>query len=165
MPHAAALDVPGLTPGDVMSVFRITKSENRNEVHYGLRVDEDCAPRTAKPLQPYWRMHERGSDILEPLLAIERGAYGVGPQTQTRSGDGRIVTRTALASVPERVLRIVSQATRAGCEASAITRIADEPEARLTRIHVTLMAFAMIDHIELLGHAPDGRVVRERIRR
>lgn len=160
---AGALAVPGLAAGDVVSVFRVTKSENRNEVHYGLRVDRACTPRSETPLAAYWRMLERGPSAVESLAAHEARAYGIGPQQRVRAGE-RIELRTTLSAVPTRALRIVAVAQAGGCSAGAFTQIGAASLAQLDVIHVVTAGFGMIDHLELVGHTADGRVVRELLR-
>jgi hypothetical protein len=44
----------------VQSIFFIAKSENKNQVHYGIRLDEACSPAGDSPMFAYWRMLERG---------------------------------------------------------------------------------------------------------
>lgn len=158
--QAGALSVPGLAGGDAMSVFRVIKSENRNEVHYGLRVDAACSPRSEAPLVAYWRMFERGPSAIEGLAAHEGRAYGIGPQRLVRVGE-RVELQTTLYAVPTRALRIIAVAQQGGCRAGAFTRIGAATLAQLDAVHVVTAGFGLIDHLELLGHTADGRVVRE----
>src|SRR5215471_13225370 len=63
-------------PGDIPSVFFIAKSQNRNQVHYGIRLDRSCRPSGERPVFAYWRMLENHGE-LEPLLPVETTAYGL----------------------------------------------------------------------------------------
>ena len=146
---------------ELTAVFFIDKSHNRNQVVYGLALDRDCGFRTARPIQAFWRMRERGEGETEPLLAIEQRAYGLGPQEIIeRRGDGGTVVVT-MRAVPEREL--VFAARRAGerCEVLATTSI-DGREAVLSRVYVKTW-FLGVSWIALEGLA-DGSPVREVLR-
>jgi Domain of unknown function (DUF4833) len=101
---------------DVASVFHVAKSENRNQVHYGIHLDESCAPVGGAPLFAYWRMLERGPAAIEPLLQREVGAYGVAEQRVLERGPDGGKTSVRLRALPARP--IVIQSTRRGeaCE-------------------------------------------------
>ena len=73
---------------DVASVFYVAKSENRNQVHYGVHLDASCSPVGTAPVFPYWRMLEHGPLAAEPLLQREVDAYGVAEQHVTERGHG-----------------------------------------------------------------------------
>jgi hypothetical protein len=154
----------GPEPGrSIGSVFFVAKSENRNQVHYGVSLDRDCAPTGAAPVFAYWRMRERGPLATEPLLSREVPAYGVAePQRITRSETGgRVVFR--LNALQKRMIAIDTAPDGAGCTATAKVMIAGEA-ASLTSVFVQLRWPFGVDHLELSGHAiPDGRAVRERL--
>ena len=65
---------------ELPSVMVISKSSNRNEVHYAVRVDEACAPAPNAPVRAYWRMKERGPDVTEGLTDRERAVVGIATQ-------------------------------------------------------------------------------------
>ena len=71
---------------EIASVFFVAKSENRNQVHYGVRLDSRCVPVGDRPVFAYWRMFERGPGATEALLPIEVGAYGVVEQHVVSQG-------------------------------------------------------------------------------
>ena len=60
-------------PHDVTMLF--SKRENKNEVVYAVHLDENCAPAGATPVFAFWRMHEKGPAVIEPLLDREQRAY------------------------------------------------------------------------------------------
>lgn len=170
MTSAAALFVPplarGAAPGietrTVDSVFFVAKSENKNQVHYGIRLDEACMPIGANPVFAYWRMFEHGPLATEPLLARELPAYGVGSQRLERSGAGARVVLT-LNALPKRPIVIESTVGAATCTARATIPIGGVP-ASLGRVFVQLRWPFGVDHLMLEGRASgDGRVVRERV--
>jgi hypothetical protein len=150
---------------DVRSVFLVAKSENRNQVHYGLRVDAGCAPLGDEPVYAYWRMLERGPLATEPLLAIERPAYGFAEQLRLERGERGGAVRVRLAAMPDRPI-VVQSAVRDGvCAASTATTIAGVP-ASLESVFVQLRWPFGVAHMIVAGRAlADGRELRERIAR
>jgi hypothetical protein len=150
---------------DLRSVFLIAKSENKNQVHYGLRVDGACAPLGEEPVYAYWRIFERGPLATEPLLAIERPAYGFAEQRPLDRGERGGAVRVRLAAMPDRPI-VVQSAVRDGvCAASSATTIAGVP-ASLESVYVKLKWPFGVAHMIVTGRAlADGSEVRERIAR
>jgi len=64
-------------------------------------------------------------------------------------------------SRPRSEAPLIAVAQQGGCRAGAFTRIGAATLAQLDAVHVVTADFGMIDHLELLGHTADGRVVRE----
>jgi hypothetical protein len=111
---------PQLPLAAVHSIFRVEKSENRNQVHYGARIDDACRPLGTNPVYAYWRMRERGPTSAEALLSHEEAAYGVHPQqVVSRTSRGGAV-RVQLRAWPERPLNIELFRNAAGCAARAL---------------------------------------------
>ena len=97
---------------DVESVFYVAKSENKNQVHYGIALDAWCAPVGDTPVFVYWRMREVGPSVTESLLPREVPAYGLAEQrVLDRSPDGGRVT-IALRALPSRPIVITTAAAR-----------------------------------------------------
>jgi uncharacterized protein DUF4833 len=163
---AAGALVVGVARGDaghdVGSVFFVAKSENRNQVHYGIHLDEACAPVGTAPVFAYWRMLEQGPLATEPLLRREVDAYGFAGQGVAERGaeGGRV--KLALRALPGRPITVQSAAREGKCEATATTTIGGAP-ASLRRVFVQLRWPFGVDHLEIAGRAlADGRWVEER---
>jgi Domain of unknown function (DUF4833) len=156
----------GPEPGrSVGSVFFVGKSENRNEVHYGVALDRDCVPAGPSPVFAYWRMRERGPLATEPLLSREVAAYGIAEPQRTSRGEhgGRVVFR--LNAMPKRMIAIDTAADGEGCSATARAMIRGTAAA-LTSVFVQLRWPFGVDYLLLSGRAAnDGSVVRERLER
>ena len=150
-----------IDPHSIHSVFFIAKSENKNQVHYGIRLDEACAPAGNAPVWAYWRMLERGPFEIEPILAREVPAYGFVQSTVSRDRQGGRVVLT-LNALPKRPIAIDSSPGGAACVAAAKTTIGGAP-ASLTSVFVQLRWPAGIEYIMLWGRAADGLVVHERV--
>lgn len=99
---------------DVASAFYVSKSENRNQVHYAVRLDEQCAPAAAAPVLPYWRMLERDAHATEPLLQREVPAYGIAEQSVVSRGERGGVVRVVLRALPSRPLLVSGRALSDG---------------------------------------------------
>jgi hypothetical protein len=149
---------------DVASVFFVAKSENRNQVHYGVHLDSSCAPAGASPAFAYWRMLEVGPLATEPLLSREVRAYGFADQRilSHEGGAGRVAV--TLQSLPDRPILIASTAAGETCLASATTNIAGAP-AFLSSVYVKLSWPFGVESLTLSGRAlADGRELHERVR-
>jgi Domain of unknown function (DUF4833) len=151
----------GALPREAAPLFSISKSENKNQVAFEIRLDAECRPVGGAPVHAYWRMFERSPDAIEPLLPVEEPVYGIARQRVER---GNIV-RFALRAFPDREIVVRAGHGRAACSAEASTRIADAP-ARLFNVHARIAWTFGIESILITGWADDdGRVVRETVRR
>lgn len=146
---------------DVPTVFFIEKSENRNQIHYGIRLDAQCRPVGTSPVHAYWRDLEEGPSVTSPLLGREQPAYGIGVQYARASEQGGTV-RMRLRAYPSRVVVIETGPVPGACAARALTTIAGQ-RARLVRIFAQI-GFLSVDHIVLHGRTlAGGRAVQERL--
>jgi hypothetical protein len=147
----------------VRSVFFVAKSENRNEVHYGIALDSACAPLGPAPVFAYWRMRERGPLATEPLLSREVPAYGIAEPQRIERGErgGRVVFR--LNALPRRAIAIDVAQGPEGCTATASVFIGGTAAA-LTSVFVQLRWPFGVDYMVLSGLAgADRRLVSERL--
>lgn len=149
-------------PRTVPSLFFVAKSENRNQVHYGLHLDDSCAPVGASPVFAYWRMFERGPLATEPLLPLEVRAYGLASQRPQEGQEGVPGVVVTLNALPTRQIAIDSKADGRGCSAKARTSIRGVP-AVLANVFVQLRWPFGVQSLVLSGQGPDGRAVRERL--
>lgn len=145
----------------IHSVFHIEKSENRNEVHYDVRVDEHCRPLRKDPIVPYWRDLEVGDHVIAPLTSIERRAYGIADNIKvTHNIAGGTVT-FALRPLRRRRLVVRTMVKSGHCKADAWTMISGAP-AQLHSVFVKV-GFLSADYIILRGALASGQAVRERL--
>jgi hypothetical protein len=143
----------------VPSVFHIAKSENRNEVHYALRVDDRCRPVGASALYPYWRMHEKGPGETEPLLYVERQVYGLLDLRVESEG----VLTAKLRALPDRSIRVVVGPTPRGCDSRVETTISGV-RVELVRVFVKVGWLGRAT-VRLEGRTPSAERVVEEISR
>jgi hypothetical protein len=152
-------------PGDIPSVFFIAKSQNKNQVHYGIRLDRSCRPSGERPVFAYWRMLENHGE-LEPLLPIETSAYGLlDEQPVEARAPGETTVNVGLRALADRRVTILVRRGAAGCEATATTTVGGMA-ARLRFAYVHVVWPFGIDYILLRGRRGDGAVpVEEIVRR
>lgn len=156
-------DDTGNHPRDVRSAFFVARSNNKNQVHYGVRVDAACRPVGADPIHAYWRMLESRGEI-EPLLPMEAPAYGVRDVEEVQRDAASTRLRLKLRAFPERPVFVTVTKTDAGCDAVATTAINGAP-SRLYFVYVKLKWPFGIDQLLLRGSSSlDGRRVEEWIR-
>ena len=144
---------------EIASAFVVSKSQNRNQVHYAVRVDDTCRPVTAAPVHPYWQMLEKGQGVTEPLLDREQRAYGIERQ-QVQGASIHVV----LHALPSRPVEIETRRGPDGsCLSAAFTTIAGV-RAHLFNVHLQVNWLNVgVDYILLTGWRDDGSVVRERV--
>jgi hypothetical protein len=149
--------------GVVSSAFFVAKSENRNQVHYGVHVDSACRPVGAAPVFAYWRMLEHGPTATEPLLSREVPAYGLADQRVVEVGtDGGHAT-VRLRALGNRAVDVATSSREGVCVAAATTTIAGQPAA-LASVYAQLKWPFGVDYLLLSGRAlSDGHPVRERL--
>lgn len=154
--RAAAFDLP---------LFTISKSENRNQVQYVVRVDAHCAPLTDTPVWAYWRMMELGPTKTAPLLGREQPAYGMAGQWMLERGleGGKI--RLVLRAMPSRPIEIQTGRSAAGtCVATSTVLVSGAP-AHLFGVYVKLKWPIGVDYLLIQAWSLDGaRIVTERVK-
>ncbi len=159
----AQADDVGLRPTDIVSVFHISNSGSRNEVHYAVHVDASCALSGDAPLFAYWRDLEDGAHATSRLSFIEERGYGIAYQRRAANADGTTLLRVALRGVPAREVQVTTRLVDGRCTADARTRVAGT-RAVLDLIFVQTGGLFSIDWIELRGRRlRDAAAVRERV--
>lgn len=138
-------------------VLVVSKSENKNQVHYAVQMDDACRLAGRAPVRAFWRMFERGPRVVEPLLDREQRIYGLGAQEVTGS---QVVVR--IRALPDRPLTVHTRRDIDGsCRAAAYTTLAGVP-ARVDSVYVQLAWPFGIRHLVLGGRrVADNAPVRE----
>ncbi|QSQ18869.1 DUF4833 domain-containing protein [Pyxidicoccus parkwayensis] len=149
---------------DADSAFFITRSTNKNQVHYGVRVDGDCKPQGPQPVHAYWRMLEKGEKNVEPLLGREGPAYGLAEAQQVESLPHGWRVHIHLRAWPERAIDLDVFRENDHCAARAFT-LMEGKVAQIERIFVKAAFPSGVEYVLLSGTGPDGRSVREVIKK
>ena len=142
---------------EIPSAFLISKSGNKNQVHYAVSVSDSCAPVGTTPVRPYWRMLEHGPDATEPLRDNELRAFGI--ERQEIATDHVTV---ALRGLPSRTITIRTWQLADGRCASSVSTSIDGAPARLASIYVKQKLLG-VDYVLFTGWSANGAVVRERL--
>jgi hypothetical protein len=135
----------------------VSKSSNKNEVHYAVRVDEHCTPTMQNPVRPYWLMLERGPHVTEPLQRSELRVLGVA--SQEVSGDA---VSFVVSGMPSRTFVAHTGRGDDGACASWVETAVAGSNARLLGIYVKQSLFG-VDYVQLSGTTSQGKVVQERV--
>jgi hypothetical protein len=134
-----------------VSLFTISKSQNKNQVQYAIRVDSRCAPVSGAPIFAYWRMLEVGPTRVEPLLPRELRAYGPASQLVTERGADGGKVRLVLQALRDRSILVETRRDADGtCRAFATVAIAGSP-AHLFNVYVSLTWRLSVDYLLLRG--------------
>ncbi len=145
------------------SVFHISKSENKNEVHYAVQIDTLCRPFGERPVYGYWREFEEGPRTVAPLLHHELPAYGLNPPRSIERSENGGRVMLSLRGFPERVLTVETYHDASGCHARALTTILKQP-AVLDSIYVKIGFLFSVDYAIVRGQRlADGSPVQEKI--
>jgi hypothetical protein len=144
-------------------LFLISKSENKNQVEYAIRVDDRCQPLAPAPVFAYWLMREKGPGVTEPLLSHELDAYGIASQIATRTPDG-VVVQLVLRAVRGRPIAIrVSKNASGACQALSTVAISGAP-AHLYDVYAKLKWPFGVEYLLLEGWSLDGtRIMKEKL--
>jgi hypothetical protein len=154
-----------LPAAPVHAILRIDKSENRNQVFYGARVDAACRPKGANPIFAYWRMRERGPNITENLLDHEQQAYGIETQRVLALSNQGGSVRVQLRAWPDRPIQLQLFRATNGCVARALLDIQRTP-AILQSIYIDIGFLFSVNYALLRGiRSTDGTPIHEKLQK
>jgi len=159
-------DQPAFSDHDIETVLYIAKSDDKNRVDYGMRLDEQCAPAKPAAVFPYWREFEQSPPVrVHPLNMFEVVPYGIrqqGPLSRTESGVRYLVRLRNF----KRDLTIITRKDGSGhCLAEVETAIAGRAGMRLASVFLQLGSLTSVEYVDISGRDPlTGEAVRERLR-
>lgn len=150
---------------DVHSAFYVAKSENQNQVHYGVRLDAQCRPLQDAPVFAYWRRLRAETRVDEPLEGMGVYVYGASDEQEVRTtATGSIIALhvKALKRVP---IEIEVTRTDSGCTVVPYLTLQGE-RARLSYAFVQLGPWGLRPrYVEVVASRErDGAEIRERFR-
>lgn len=159
---AARAADPRFGPNDIHTLFVVGKSDDRNEVQYGIHLDASCTPIGEAPVYAYWRQLERGPDVTEDLNMLDRTVYGVREQrVLVRSAQESKVLMTIKAT-PTRGIAIFVRKRDGKCVPEVIATI-NGSASLLERVFVHVAGFLSVDWIEIRGQL-NGQPVVEHVK-
>lgn len=155
---------PRIGAHDLPTLFYIAKSDDRNRVDYGVRLDASCAPVGDAPVFAYWRRFEPGQPPLGELNFLDARGYGIARQeVRVREANGSWI-ELGLAALPSH--RLLALVQRAGdrCVGAVQTTIRGR-EAVLDHVFVQLDGPMRIREVVLRGETrTSGEPISERMR-
>lgn len=162
-PHTARADgAVEFGPNDVRTVFYIAKSENKVEVHYGLRLDAACRPVGKAPVFGYWSRPRTGYRSTGALDGVGKRYYAASDaqKVEARATGGHV--QMYVKALQKVVVDIDIQKTPQGCVAVPTTTINRE-RAQLSRAYLQFGSLGMsVKYVDIVGSrlATGARVVQ-----
>jgi hypothetical protein len=151
---------------DIQTTFFISKSDDKNRVDYGMRLDTNCAPVGDDAVFPYWRIFEKAPPVrTQSLSFMDKIPYGISTQrTLVRGAMGGEYTLRLKQF--ERPIRITTtKGANGACSAVARATI-NGTEAQLISVFAKLAGLVSVDYIDVFGkNLKSGVDVTERIRK
>ncbi|ELS05452.1 hypothetical protein Xen7305DRAFT_00051960 [Xenococcus sp. PCC 7305] len=119
------------------SIFFVTKSDNRNQVHYGVQTNPDCSLKPSSPAYPYWKL---ANGKLEGLLSIEVPIFGIA--NQTVSGNEVVLEINGFRGrgISKPIVIQAAKSEGQDCQISAFAEINGETN-RLLQVHIDWTRF------------------------
>lgn len=151
-------------PHDVRTIFYISKSDDRNRVDYGIRLDATCRPQGGQPIYAYWHRFEPNQPTFGDLNGMDERAYGITRQHVRSATPTSTWLEMYLRGFQEQRFLILVQRDRSErCHARAMLTI-DEHDSFLEHIHVTLGMIG-VDRVTLHGRDAQSGAERTEVRR
>lgn len=150
---------------DVATVFFFSKSDDKNRVDYGLRLDSSCMPVGDEPLFPYWREFENGGDgkRMHTLKFYEYVGYGVADQQLKKAG-AKANLKVQLKALPREINITTEKAADGKCTVVARAEIAKTPNAELVSAYIKLKTGWQVEYVEVKGKEPkEGAALTEKL--
>src|ERR1700742_2238673 len=135
----ARAEEPTFQRFDVPTVFYISKSDDRNRVDYGIRLDATCAPRAGDAVFQYWREFEKAPPVrIHPLGALEYIPYGISEQRTVRRTAEGAVQYMKLRQFPKTPIDIFTRREADGRCVSQARAAINGKECQLDYVYVQL---------------------------
>lgn len=151
---------------DVPTTFYIAKSDDRNRVDYGMRLDASCAPVGSDAVFPYWREFEKAPPVrTHDISFFEKVPYGVADQkVLRRNSDG--VDYAILLKQLNRIIYITTKKQGDGKCSALVRSNINGVLSQLDYVYAKLAGFASVDYIDVFGkNMTTGAAVSERIKK
>jgi len=151
---------------DIPTVFYISKSDGRNRVDYGMRLNDSCAPINNDAVFPYWRDFEHSPPVRTHALGMfARLGYGISEQRLVHGGKPDAAYEVRLKQFKQRPVWITSKRDADGhCRSLARCAIAGLRFAELLSIYVKLAGPLSVEYIIVKGrNLETGKLIEERV--
>jgi Domain of unknown function (DUF4833) len=119
---------------DISSVFYVSKNDNGNQIHYGIRLNQNCLPEGSNPIYVYWI---RANKTTGNLLSVEEPAYGISSQSVAGENVEVILNFFQARGIQKNISFRTSKLNNGNCQTRAFTRI-NNSQKQLSNIHIFL---------------------------
>jgi hypothetical protein len=163
MVHADGLS---FGPFDIPTLFFIDKSDDRNRVDYGIRLDEQCVPKE-DAIFAYWREFEHAPPVrTHSLNLIEPLAYGISEQHAIRRTPASTEYVLILKRFRRPIFVSLTKEADGHCAALPRTTVAGVEGVQLLSVYVKLGGVLSVDYVVVRGRdLKTGQLVEERLTR
>jgi Domain of unknown function (DUF4833) len=156
---------PPFGPFDVQTVFYIAKSNDKDRVDYGMRLDQYCAPVSDDAVFPYWRELQHAPPVRSHKISFfQYMAYGFSSQRmleRSKMGGQYLIE---LKQVHRPILIVTKQDKDGRCQATAYAQIHGVKSARLDYIFAKVAGTMSVDYVDVHGTDPEtGQALVERM--
>lgn len=141
-----------LLANDIPSVFHIAKNDNANQVHYGIRLNQNCVPIPNKPVYVYWQKED---GTTKELMQLEQAGYGIFSQSVSSSKVDIILNAFHSRGIQKIISFKPVKLNNGSCQASAFTSI-NGKSRELTKLYILL---SNINRNPFTGGTIGGRIV------
>jgi hypothetical protein len=167
VPSSARAGEPSFGTNDIETLFFIAKSDDKNRVDYGMRLDKTCAPYGDEPVFPYWREFEPPPPVrTKPMSAFAKMGYGISTQKVVKrsAAGGEHVIK--LKQVDRTIYISTKKGANGRCSALVRMKIASVDFAELRSVFVMLSGPLSVSYLDIKGKDPKtGRALQERLDR
>lgn len=156
---------PAFGPNDITTLFFISKSDDRNRVDYGMRLDANCMPSGKEPVFPYWREFENSPPVrTHPLGLLEYYPYGIATQRIVGSSARGVEYFVRLKRIHRDLFVTTNKEADGRCTAMVRTTIAGQDRSELVSAYVKLRRAMSVEYVDIHGRAAStGQPIEERI--
>jgi hypothetical protein len=155
---------PPFGPFDVQTVFYIAKSNDKDRVDYGLRLDQHCAPASGNAMFPYWRELQHAPPVRSHKLKFfQYAGYGFSEQRIVKKGRSGGQYLVVLKQFKRPILIVTKQGKDGYCTATPYTKVQGVESAHLDYIFAKVAGVMSVDYIDI--HGTDTKTGRKLVER
>ena len=162
---AAAEVKPTFGEHDITTLFFISKSDDKNHLEYGMRLDENCTPVGKDAVFPYWRVFEKTPPVpTVPLNSLDYLAYGIAKQHVISTTPTSSSYFLQLKAIKRDLYITTNKGADGKCTAIVHTAMASLDRAELVSAYIKLRRPMSVEYLEMHGiNRKTGQPVEERI--
>lgn len=143
---------------DIVTAFYFDKSDDKNRIDYGVRLDANCKPVGDEPVVPYWREFETSAGKNTATMKFfEYPAYGVAEQ-KIKGNE----IKATMKAVPREIVITTSKGEDGKCKAVSKTDVA-KARVEFKSAYIKLKSGWSVDYVELRGVDAAGKGVTEKL--